>query len=367
MSFDPSRGAINVDFESIAAGTTEKVEVKLAAVAAGTHIGLVQVATDSFEADLANNRLLSQTEMSALPLQPADLSLAVVPSTTTAEVGDEVTFTLSLANAGANLASNIVVATSLPSGLTVLSVGLEQGTYDVASGNWTVGNMRDGIDRTLSILAKVGSAGDLTARAEIASADEPDPDSTPGNGTPSEDDFAAATIRVGSGPAEILGTARGEFLKGTDGDDVIRGLGGNDTVWGLKGNDLIYGDKGNDVLFGKSGQDRVYGGDGADRFVLRVHTDAPIDGLAYEEILDFSRASGDKIDLRVMDADSELAGKQKIVFIGGSAFTTSGQLRVEDFAGDFLVLGNLNSDTSAELGFVVRTGLTALNRGDFLL
>ena len=45
-------------------------------------------------------------------------------------------------------------------------------------------------------------------------------------------------------PDPILGTKRGEWIDGTDGDDGILAGGGVDTIFGSKGNDIIDGEGG---------------------------------------------------------------------------------------------------------------------------
>ena len=66
-------------------------------------------------------------------------------------------------------------------------------------------------------------------------------------------------------PLTLVGTPRGDILKGGDGDDTIRGLGGGDLLKGLAGDDLLIGGSGNDRLFGAAGDDTLLGGLGADR------------------------------------------------------------------------------------------------------
>jgi Ca2+-binding RTX toxin-like protein len=56
------------------------------------------------------------------------------------------------------------------------------------------------------------------------------------------------------------------------------------------GNDRIDGGAGNDVIVGGGGHDILIGGPGADHFVF-----AP--GSGVDDILDFSSAEGDRIDL----------------------------------------------------------------------
>ena len=94
--------------------------------------------------------------------------------------------------------------------------------------------------------------------------------------------------------------------------------------------------------------------------------EAPADGPAYDEILDFSRAQHDQIDLRPIDAKPRRHGNQTFRFIGEHAFTHAGQLRYEATAdGDFLVSGNIDRDLDADFAFVVRTGVAGLKAGDF--
>jgi RTX calcium-binding nonapeptide repeat (4 copies) len=71
---------------------------------------------------------------------------------------------------------------------------------------------------------------------------------------------------VWAGPtSHIVGTARGDVLKGSPRADVIDGRGGNDTLLGLAGNDVLNGGAGNDVLNGGAGNDKLVGGKGADK------------------------------------------------------------------------------------------------------
>jgi Ca2+-binding RTX toxin-like protein len=173
---------------------------------------------------------------------------------------------------------------------------------------------------------------------------------------------------TGGGPTLILGTNRGEVLLGTAGPDLMRGFGGNDTLRGFGGADQLFGGAGNDVLYGKGGLDRLQGNAGADRFALRLLSDAPTGGPAYDEILDFSRLQHDRIDLSQLDAVAGTSGNQAFRFIGDDPFSRAGQVRAEATAdGDFLVSGNVDRDLDADFAFVVHTGVAKLVATDFLL
>ena len=62
----------------------------------------------------------------------------------------------------------------------------------------------------------------------------------------------------------LLGSAFGDALVGSNGDNVLSGLGGHDNLYGLEGNDLLLGEAGNDALYGQAGDDTLRGGVGND-------------------------------------------------------------------------------------------------------
>ena len=208
------------------------------------------------------------------------------------------------------------------------------------------------------------------ALAGALAADAPDTDQR-GAARPApagtDPDVGAFELSQSPPSEEIVGTKRADFLQGTGEDDVIRGLAGNDTLYGLPGDDRLFGDNGKDSLFGKAGIDQSTGGLGADRFVFRATAEAAPDGPVYEEILDFNRSQGDKIDLRGIDANADAPGNQPFAFVGAAAISGPAQLHVEAFDGDFLVTGNVDADPAADFAIVVRTGLASLRASDFLL
>jgi uncharacterized repeat protein (TIGR01451 family) len=112
---------------------------------------------------------------------PADLALSKVVNNATPNVGDTVTFTVTLANNGPNPATNVQVTDQLPAGLTFVSASLSQGTYTAGSGVWDVGTMTMTTAQTLQIQATVVSPNSLTNVATVSDSDQFDPD--PGNNT----------------------------------------------------------------------------------------------------------------------------------------------------------------------------------------
>ena len=124
----------------------------------------------------------------------ADLSLTKALGDAEANVGDVVTFSVQLNNAGPDAATGIVVSDSLPAGLGFVSSSSTVGSYDAATGLWTVDTLASGAAATLEITATVLSQSPSTNTAAITAADQADPDSTPGNNVAGEDDQASVVV-----------------------------------------------------------------------------------------------------------------------------------------------------------------------------
>ncbi len=130
--------------------------------------------------------------------QQIDLSLTKTVDNATPAVGDNVTFTITVSNAGPDDATGVVVTDLLPTGLTFVSADESVGTYVSGTGVWTIGELDSGASATLTIVATVASSGSKVNTAEVTAADQADPDSTPGNNNPDEDDQASVTVTPGA-------------------------------------------------------------------------------------------------------------------------------------------------------------------------
>ncbi|MDJ0791011.1 MAG: SdrD B-like domain-containing protein [Acidimicrobiia bacterium] len=126
----------------------------------------------------------------------ADLSLTKVETSGPAFVGDTATFLVTILNSGPDSATGVQVSDVLPAGLTYVSDTASQGTYDDATGIWSVGTLANGASATIAITTTVDSPAPITNTAQVSASDQFDPDSTPGNSAPSEDDQDSASIDV---------------------------------------------------------------------------------------------------------------------------------------------------------------------------
>ncbi len=193
----PAGTNCTLDIASIAAGTTAN-ETFVVRVDAPLPLGVSSVANTATVADdgnhgpdpdLTDNRA---TDTDAVPV--ADLSLTKSVDDPAPNVGDLVTFTVTATNEGPDTAPDVAVSDPLPAGLTFVSSSASRGTYSDATGTWTIGAMASGDTVTLSIDARVATSGVKTNAAEVSASGASDPDSTPGNGDPGEDDRATASL-----------------------------------------------------------------------------------------------------------------------------------------------------------------------------
>jgi Ca2+-binding RTX toxin-like protein len=138
-----------------------------------------------------------------------------------------------------------------------------------------------------------------------------------------------------------------------------------ETLVGTKGQDDIYGMEGNDKITGGENQDFLTGGKGNDIFIFKSITDT-LPNLG-DIVTDFTK--GDKIDLKLIDANVDLAKDQAFTkpTIGeefSGSFTKAGQLF---FDTTFNILyGNVDKDPEADFEIEL-SGVTKLVAGDFVL
>ncbi|MDJ0663648.1 MAG: SdrD B-like domain-containing protein [Acidimicrobiia bacterium] len=125
------------------------------------------------------------------PLIDVELTKAVDPAAVA--IGDETTFSVSMVNQGPDAATGVVVEDRLPDGLTYVS-HTGDGTFDPATGLWTIGDAPVETVFTLDMVVTVDEAGEFTNVAEVIAHNERDSDSTPGNNVPEEDDQDSAIV-----------------------------------------------------------------------------------------------------------------------------------------------------------------------------
>ncbi|KJK46831.1 hypothetical protein UK23_22390 [Lentzea aerocolonigenes] len=171
------------------------------------------VAFDAEPPGYATRNVFARERVSPTPVG-ADLSVTLTASTTSPAVGQNVTYTMTVTNAGPNAATGVTVGGNGPWwGSNLVSATPSQGSHDSVTGLWTVGTIPAGAGATLQAVVKT-SAGTNTYYATVNTSDQPDPDSTPGNYNLAEDDQASVTITAAANCAAATTTATGDSWVG---------------------------------------------------------------------------------------------------------------------------------------------------------
>jgi Ca2+-binding RTX toxin-like protein len=180
-------------------------------------------------------------------------------------------------------------------------------------------------------------------------------------------DFARYDAAAGGGVVVSLATGLGSA--GEAQDDLLTGVEGvvgstyGDVLTGDSGANTLFGQGGGDILFGLNGADTLVGGAGADRFVFINIGDSAV--AAADQILDFSLAEGDRIDLSGIDANAALAGDQAFTLVGALS-SQAGQMALRYDAGVDATALLLDVDGDGVADFMLRIN-GQLNTADGLV
>jgi large repetitive protein len=168
-TYDPATGVWTVGTLAGGAAATLTIDARVSGPAPGPNVAVASSGT--FDPDPVNN-----TGVANLIPQQADLGLTKVVSNPTPNVGDAVTFTITLTNGGPNDATNVTARDLLPMGLTFLTATPGQGTYDPVTGTWLVGTVPAGGSATLTIQARVAVVTPQANVVTVTHSDQFDPD-----------------------------------------------------------------------------------------------------------------------------------------------------------------------------------------------
>jgi uncharacterized repeat protein (TIGR01451 family) len=166
-----------------------------ATVNAGTYGTTITNTTSAVKADQADSNPTNNIgSVAIVPTAYIDLSLSkeIVGNVTNPAVGDVITFEIRVMNDGPTKATGVEVVDLIPSGYKFINYSSTIGTYSPSTGLWKVGFVEPGNTAVLLVDVRVLDNGNYMNCAEITKANEPDIDSTPGNGNDLEDDYACA-------------------------------------------------------------------------------------------------------------------------------------------------------------------------------
>jgi uncharacterized repeat protein (TIGR01451 family) len=205
VSSTPSTGAYDSDtgdwdLGSLGVGASATLAIEAEVTIEGPIVNTAQVTASNLpdpDSTPANDQP-GEDDQASVTLNSkgvADLSLTKQVTSSGGRVGTQAVYRITVHNAGPDAASGVIVRDQLPAGLTFVSAS--GGSYDAATGAWTVGNLGVGASATLTITTQIGAPGSITNVSEVAASDQRDPNSTPGNGDPTENDESSAGLTAG--------------------------------------------------------------------------------------------------------------------------------------------------------------------------
>jgi len=179
VSANPSEGTYDSGtgiwtIGDLADGDSETLEITATVNATGDYTNVATISGDYSDPDPDNNE-----DTEEVTPQQADLAITKTVDDATPNVGDDVTFTITVTNNGPDEATGVQITDELPAGLTYVSDN-SGGDYDNTSGVWTVGTIANAGTATLEITATVTEAALPSADniATITDSDQYDPDET---------------------------------------------------------------------------------------------------------------------------------------------------------------------------------------------
>jgi Ca2+-binding RTX toxin-like protein len=147
---------------------------------------------------------------------------------------------------------------------------------------------------------------------------------------------------------------------------TLLGTGNINASGNLSANTII-GNTGNNVIIGGLGIDTLTGGTGSDVFRFSLTAESGSSQGASDLITDFNTAQSDVIDLAMIDAIESTTANDSFTYVGSSAFTASGQVRIFVSGSTTYIALNTNTDLSSAEMIIGISGAQALQASNFIL
>lgn len=150
---------------SLASGASETLTIVALVNPLGNYANTASVVlVNEFDPNISNNTSTS----TPIPIPNADLSVVKTVDIQTPNVGNTITFTIVATNNGPVNATGVIVNDLLPAGYTFISSTAPAGTsYNNSTGVWNIGNLDNGLSRTITMLVQVNPNGPYTNIATI--------------------------------------------------------------------------------------------------------------------------------------------------------------------------------------------------------
>ncbi len=172
-TYNSSDGTWNVGAMNVAANATLLITAQ---VGSGIGGAITNTATVGgmlpLDPNLSNNQ-----DDATITIVGSDLAVAAAVDDPTPDAGGQINLSFNIENLGPLDASGLTADVSLPAGLSFVSASPDVGSFDDASGLWTVGSLLQGGTGTLQVVADVdlGTAGQtLSSSVSVGSLDQTD-------------------------------------------------------------------------------------------------------------------------------------------------------------------------------------------------
>jgi uncharacterized repeat protein (TIGR01451 family) len=166
----PVNGVLTFAVGTLASGGSASLTVVVQPTAAGNVTNSVTVSSATTD-PVAGNNLASAVTTVVAPVPPAmaDLSVSKFGSPNPVTVGSNLTYTITVTNAGPDAATNTVAIDALPSGVTFVSA---TGGIQPVSGvlTFAVGTLASGGSANLTVVIQPTAAGSVTNSVTVSSA-----------------------------------------------------------------------------------------------------------------------------------------------------------------------------------------------------
>ena len=189
IGYQSSRGIFEDDvwdIGSLNVGEVAYLNISTRSNDLGVIINEVNANAQEYDWNMSNNHADDLIDVRPV----ADLSIIKLVDNESPKYGETVKWTVIALNQGPNTAHNVIVQDVLPEGLTFVS---SDGNY--SDGIWTVGSLVVGEEKSLEIISKVSSTGNIVNRAVISS-DEVDLDESNNKAEESIDVGQASDLSV---------------------------------------------------------------------------------------------------------------------------------------------------------------------------
>jgi len=176
VSAQPSQGScsgtavLSCSLGTLAVGGSASVVIQVIPNAAGSLTDTASVTSNVTDPNTANNSASVTVNAVAAPQPMADLSLALSAAPNPVTVGQTLTYTLNVSNAGPSVATGTVLSDSLPAGVSFVSAQPSQGSCSgTATITCSLGTVAVGGNASVVIQVIPNAAGSLTDTASVTS------------------------------------------------------------------------------------------------------------------------------------------------------------------------------------------------------